>query len=119
MFQLAPLLTGKAQQAYAALSVDDAHDYARFKESILRRYDISDETYRQRFRSPCRKDGEAYAELAILQQDLFKKWTVGCTTVEDIREKLVVKQLLNTMPSDLRIWISEGKPTREGSRWLS
>ena len=34
MFQLAPLLTGKAQQAYAALSVDDAHDYAWVKESM-------------------------------------------------------------------------------------
>lgn len=118
-YRLAPLLTGKAQQAYAALSVADAHNYARVKESILRRYDISDETYRQHFRSARRKEGEAYAELAIRLQDLLKKWTVECKTIDDIREKLVVEQLLNTMPTDLRIWIGERKPTngKEAGGW--
>lgn len=81
--------------------MEDLHYYARVKESILRRYDISDhETYRQRLRSTRKKEGEAYAELAIRLEDLFKKWTVDSRTVEDVREKLVVEQLLNAMPSD-------------------
>ena len=62
--RLAPQLTGKAQQAYAALSATDATDYRKVKEAILRRYDISEETYRQRFRSERRKAEEAYGELA-------------------------------------------------------
>ena len=44
--RLAPQLTGKAQQAYAMLSTGDATDYSKVKEAILRRYDISEETYR-------------------------------------------------------------------------
>jgi hypothetical protein len=63
-FQLAPLLTGKAQQAYAAVSADEAHNYVRIKEAVLRWYNISDEMYRQRFRSIRWREGEAYAELA-------------------------------------------------------
>ena len=109
-FRLAPLLTGRAQQAYAALNADDAQNYNRVKEAILRRYDISEETYRQRFRSTTRKEGEAYSELAIRLQDLFVKWTTECKTVAEVREKMVVEQLLNTMPNELRIWVGERKP---------
>ena len=58
-FDLAPQLTGKAQQAYAALSPDDAEDYERVKSAILRRYNINEETYHQRFRCSKPKDGEA------------------------------------------------------------
>ena len=55
-FKLAPQLTGKAQQAYAALNADDAAKYEEVKSAILRRYDISEETYRQRFRTAGRKE---------------------------------------------------------------
>ena len=42
-FQLAPQLTGRAQQAYAAMRNADAQDYRRVKEAILRCYNISEE----------------------------------------------------------------------------
>ena len=57
-FKLAPQLTGRAQQAYAALNADDAVKYEEVKAAILRRYDISEETYRQRFRTT-KERGEA------------------------------------------------------------
>ena len=115
--RLAPQLTGKAQQAYAALSVTDATDYRQVKGAILRRYDISEETYRQRFRNERRKVGEAYRELAARLHelaarlhDLARKWMAGCDTVDAVLEKLVVEQLASTMPTDLRIWVAERKP---------
>ena len=58
-FQLAPQLTGKAQQAHAALPPEDAKDYDSVKEAILRRYDINEETYRQRFRKLRPREGES------------------------------------------------------------
>ena len=36
---------------------------------------------------------------------------VGCHDVEAVFEKLLVEQLLNSMPSDLRVWVGERKPT--------
>jgi len=41
-FKLTPQLVSKAQQAYAALSPDDAKDYAKLKKAILLRYDINE-----------------------------------------------------------------------------
>ena len=40
------LLHGKAMAAYAALTAEDAVVYEKVKEAILRRYEISEETYR-------------------------------------------------------------------------
>ena len=42
-------LTGKAQQAYAALNSEDLKDFTKVKEAIIKRYDINDEIYCQRF----------------------------------------------------------------------
>ena len=109
-FQLAPQLTGKAQQAYAALSAEAASDYDQLKAAILRRYDINDETYRQRFRAATQKGGEAFRELATRLQDLARKWTRECTTVEELLEAIVVEQLIHTLPEDIRVWVRERKP---------
>ena len=91
--KLPPQLIGKAQQAYAAMNTTDAADYRKVKEAILRRYDINEETYRQRFRSGQKKAGEAYGELAVRLHDLASKWLAGCGTVEEVLERLVVEQL--------------------------
>ena len=42
-------LSGKAQQAYAAMERHKADDYEEVKKAILQRYNITEETYRQRF----------------------------------------------------------------------
>ena len=110
ILRLAPQLTGKAQQAYAAMTTADSVDYKKVKEAILRRYDVSEETYRQRFRAARRKEGEAYVELVTRLQDLVRKWMAECESVGAVLDKVVGEQLLNTMPSELRVWISERKP---------
>eukprot|EP00731_Ephydatia_muelleri_P013583 Em0007g893a len=108
--KLAPQLTGKAQQAYAAMRAEDAGTYQLLKEAILRRYDISDETYRQRFRETVKKEDETVSELAVRLYDLLQKWTKDCKTVAEVRDLMVREQLLNALPRDLKIWVSERKP---------
>ena len=45
-FKLASYLTGKAQQAYAALSSEEASDYTKLKEATLHKYNITVDSYR-------------------------------------------------------------------------
>ncbi len=42
-FKLAPQLIGEAQQAYAALTTEEAADYEKLKKAILIRYEIINE----------------------------------------------------------------------------
>lgn len=106
-YMLAPQLTGKAQQAYATLSATNAGDYDAVKEAILIRYDISTETYRQRFRQAKQKTRETPRELATRLQDLAGKWLKDCSTVEAIREVILLEQPL---PPDIRVWLRDRKP---------
>ena len=79
-FKLAPQLTGRAQQAYAALEPTDAECYATVKAAILRRYNINDETYRQRFRSTKFRAGQTPTEVATRLTDLAGRWLKDCNT---------------------------------------
>ena len=109
-YKLAPQLTGKAQQAYAALDPDEAESYASVKAAILRRYNIHEETYRKRFRGLQLKSGETPTELATRLADLANKWLKDCGTVAEVKDAVVREQLMATLPDDVRVWVSERKP---------
>ena len=109
-FKLAPQLVGKAQQAYAALGVDEASDYEQLKQAVLRRYDINEESHRRRFRTASKKDGETNRELVTRLDDFATKWLQGCCTVQEVKDRVVLEQLLNSLPENVRIWVMERKP---------
>ena len=109
IFKLAPQLTGKAQQAYAALPTDQALDYDVVKAAILRRYDITEETYRQRFRASTKGVEETHRELATRLGDLANKWLKDVATVEQVKDTVVLEQFLNCLSPTIRIWIKERK----------
>ena len=69
-YYLAPQLTGKAQQAYAALPSDESQTYDKVKAATLLRYGVNEEAYRRRFQAADRKDGETNRELAVRLLDL-------------------------------------------------
>ena len=110
-FKLAPYLSGKAQQAYAFLSADKAAQYDSVKEAVFHRYDIKEETYRQRFRSMRKGPGETYREQASKLNDMAKKWLKGCTTVDELLDAVVKEQLVDTLPQALKVWVSEREPS--------
>ena len=110
IFKLAPQLSGKAQQAYAALTTEDALEYDGVKAAILRRYDITEETYRQRFREITKNVVESHRDVSIRLGDLANKWLKGLTTVEQVKEAIVLEQLLYTLGPSVRVWVKERKP---------
>ena len=112
--RLAPQLTGKVQQAYAAMSAEGATDYQQVKIAILRWYNISKETHHRRFRMARKKDGETLCEMVIRLYDLVRKWMAECETAEAVLETIVTEQLINTMPAEMRIWVSGRKPKMGG-----
>ena len=77
VLRLAPLLTCKALAAFANMDREAAQGYDAVKEAILRRYDISEETYRQRFRSAKRKSEESFTVLGVRLQAHYHRRLLG------------------------------------------
>ena len=108
---LASQLIGKAQQANAAMDYSHIDDYVEVKAAILRRYAITEETYRQRFRTIRKSGNETYVELIVRLRDLANKWMRDCKSVEAVIEKLVVEQFMDGLPPQLCVWMLERRLT--------
>ena len=109
-FHLAPNLTGKAQQAYTALPPEDAKTYETVKEAILRRYDIHEETYRQRFRKLRPQEGESPQEVITHLKDLATRWAREHETRDDLLDLIVREQFLAILPEDIRVAVIQRQP---------
>lgn len=70
-----------------------AKGYGELKAAILRRYNITEESYRQRFRSLTPKFGEAHREVKARLQDLAEKWIMDCTTPEAVMDQVMLEQV--------------------------
>lgn len=110
VFKLAAHLVGKAQEAYAALSMEDSRDYEKVKEAILRRFDITEESYRQRFRSAKKREEESNRELVVRLNDLAGKWMKVYETREELLDQVVLEQFLRTLPEEVRVFVRERCP---------
>ena len=113
-YQLAPYLTGKAQQAYAGLPPEEAKTYDTVKEAILRRYDINTETYRQRFRNLRPRENESPQEVVTRLRDLAARWGRDSSSREALLDLIVQEQFLAIMPDDVRIAVIERQPKDSG-----
>ena len=54
------------------------------KEAILRRFDITEESYRQRFRATKKKGEESNRELVARLSDFAEKWLKSYKTREEL-----------------------------------
>ena len=106
--QLAGLLTGRAQAAYANLSALEAQDYKKVKETILHRYDVNQETHRRRFREDRKKPEESYREWMCRITNHFEKWSKESTV--PLKDLVIMEQALLSMPEALSIWLKERQP---------
>ena len=97
---LAPQLTEKVQQAYAALSSEDLKNFVKVREAIFKCYDINEETYRQKFWSAKVREGESPSEVVTRLSDMAAKWLKEHDTRERVIDMIVMQQFLTMFPED-------------------
>lgn len=73
---------GKAQEAVAALSLEDSLKYDCVKTAILRAYELVSEAYRQKFRNHKKSPSQTYVEFAREKGVLFDKWSSSCDATD-------------------------------------
>ena len=110
-FLLAPQLTGRGPASLCCNAYSLTGEYQELKAAILRRYDINEETYRQRFWGVARKENKSHQELAVRVMDLLCKWMKDYQEdVHSVLEQIATEQLLSTLPREIQIWVRERKP---------
>nr|XP_021328160.1 uncharacterized protein LOC110438927 [Danio rerio] len=111
-FQLVPLLTGQALEVYLAMDEDQAEVYEDLREALLAKFNISPETYRQRFRAMSTPAGESPTESYHRLRTLYRRWVKPDShSKEEIGETIVLEQLLRVLPHEVRMWVKEHEPT--------
>ena len=100
-FNLTLLLTGWAQQAYAALNDEDTHSYAITPELQYHGKNISPAIQM----SQTQASGDA-SRTRDSSWGLFGKWLRDDMTAAELCNPIITEQLL----ADVRIWVTEHKP---------
>lgn len=102
--QLSILLTGKALEAYDALTAEEQLDYGAVKEALLRRYSFTEEEFRRRFFSSIPEQGETPSQFGVRIMRLLARWLEYAkipSTYDALRDLLVQEQVLRKCHQDL------------------
>ena len=97
------VLTGKAQEVYAALSPESSLDYEQVKAGILRAYELVPEAYHQKFCGYRKPESLTYVEFAREKESLFDRWCAaqGVKTLGDLNLCLLLPPLIYCFRSNL------------------
>lgn len=110
---LSALLTGKALDVYSRLSDIDAIDYDQLKESLLKRYNLTEEGFRVKFREGKPEAGESPEQFIVRLKNNLNRWIelAGVSrTYVNLADLFVKEQFINACPRDLRVHIQERAP---------
>ena len=108
---LQSVLTGKAQEAFAALTPIDSRSYAKIKEAVLKIYEMVPEAYRQRFRGWRKRDKQSHVEFVRELTTQCSRWCSSSEVdnFEQLFNLMVLEQFKNTLPSNVATYITEHK----------
>ena len=106
------VFTGKAQEAYAALSQDDCIKYEKVKAAVLRAFELVPEAYRQRFRNFRRQEAMTHVEFVRGLATQLHRWcmSAGVNTFGELCNLVILEQLKNCVPSGIATFINERSP---------
>lgn len=111
---LSTLLTGKALETYSRLDEQDATNYDKLKEALLKRYNLNEEGFAARFRSSRPEQGESMNQFKTRIMGYLEKWLelAGKDKNEaaDVVDLFVKEQIINSCSKELVIFIKERKP---------
>ncbi|CAN7982926.1 unnamed protein product [Ixodes hexagonus] len=108
--RLLSVLPCEAAGVIARLSAEDSDDYERVKSCFLKKYRLSAEAFRQKFRSVTKKSDASYAEFAYELRSYLTEWMKVAESYDDkekIQEVVALEQFYKTLTEPMRTWIQD------------
>lgn len=108
--RLLSVLPCEAAGVIARLSADDSEDYEHVKSCLLKKYRLSVEAFRQKFRGVTKKAEARYAEFEYEIRSYLVEWMRVAESYDDkekILETVALEQFYRTLPESMRTWIQD------------
>ena len=110
---LGPLLTGKGLQVYSSLAPTEIDDYQQLKAALLRRYNLTEEGFRHKFKDAEPEKGETFFQYTARVTRYFERWVVlsgSPLTFKGLTDLMIREQVLTKCAPELSVFLRERKP---------
>ena len=114
---LSPLLTGKGLQVFTSMPSDEALQYDVLKKALLKRYEMTEEGFRNKFRHTKPEQGETAHQFVASLQRYFNRWVdmSGCVKeYKELANLLIREQFVNTCSAEMALFLRERVPKNIG-----
>ena len=111
--KLSALLSGRALEAYSRLSEEAAKDYDKVKIALMKRYDLTEDGYRRKFRASKPEVDESPEQFIVRLDSYLFRWlelSDTARTFEGLKDLIVKEQFIDSCPKDLAIHLRERAP---------
>ncbi|XP_075728070.1 uncharacterized protein LOC142769085 [Rhipicephalus microplus] len=107
--KLLSVIPGEAAEVIARLSKADSDDYAKVKAALLRKYRLSAEAFRQRFRQ-AKRGSESCTKFVYQLKSNLKEW-LGSVDAYGNHDRVIdcvaLEQFYRVLPEDTRVWLQD------------
>ncbi|XP_060070207.1 uncharacterized protein LOC132550192 [Ylistrum balloti] len=110
---LSALLKGRALDVFCRLPVERALDYDMLKTALLKRFELTEEGFRKKFRSARPEAGETFSQFAIRLDSYFQRWIEMAETTRDfasLKDLMIRDQFLHCCGKELSLFLKERVP---------
>ena len=111
--KLSALLTGRALEVYSRLSEEAAKDYDKVKIALMKRYDLTEDGYRRKFRASKPEVDESPEQFIVRLDRYLLRWLELSDTeqtFDGLKGLIVKEQFIDSCPKDLAIHLRERAP---------
>lgn len=111
---LSALLKGNALNVYALLPPEQALDYEALKTSLLKRFDMTEDGFKQKFRSCRPESGETFQQFSVRLGGYFSRWIEMSNipkTFAGLYDLMLRDQFLHVCNKEVSLFLKERIPS--------
>lgn len=108
--KLMTVLPCEAADSIARLSAEDAKIYDKVKQSLLKRFRLSAEAFRLRFRDGSARNVSSFAERGFEIKANLREWMKSADAfgdAEKVLEVIALEQFFQEIPENIRDWVRD------------
>ena len=83
------------------------------KGALLKRFDVTPEANRRKFREAKWTKDQEPEDYVMTKSKLIRRWLTPDEGSHQLIDKVLVEDLLNNLPRDMKIWIKDHQPEKE------